>query len=84
MNNNPDLIFEHVYSSGNTYLITNGSAVVLGEKVYPLDTHVTIDGPSTHGDRTDLVTLTTDGRLNVIKGSVYNGEKVYPYASFPI
>lgn len=78
IDNNPDLIFEHVYSSGNTYLITNGSAVVLGEKVYPLDTHVTIDGPSTHGDRTDLVTLTTDGRLNVIKGNVYNGEKVYP------
>ena len=75
---NSDLVFEHVFSSGNTYLITNGAAVVLGEKVYPLDTHVTIDGPSTLGDRTDLVTLTTDGRLNVTKGTVYNGERIYP------
>lgn len=75
---NPDLIFEHIYSSGNTYLITKGSAVVLGEKVYTLDTHVTIDGPSPLGDRTDLVTLTSDGRLNVIKGEVYNGAKKYP------
>ena len=75
---NFDLCFEEIFSSGNTYLITNGAAIVLGEKVYPLDTHVTIDGPSTHGDRTDLVILTADGRLNVIKGSVYNGEKQYP------
>lgn len=75
---NFDLYFEHIFSSGNTYLINNGAAIVLGEKVYPLDTHVTIDGPSIHGDRTDLVILTTDGQLNVIKGTVYNGEKIYP------
>ena len=75
---NPDLIFEQIYSSGNTYLITKGSAVVLGEKVFPLDTHVTIDGPSVQGDRTDLVTLTTDGRLNVITGNTYTGVKQYP------
>lgn len=75
---NPDLVFEQIYSSGNTYLITKGSAVVLGEKVFPLDTHVTIDGPSIQGDRTDLVTLTTDGRLNVINGNTYTGTKQYP------
>ena len=78
---NFDLYFEHIFSSGNTYLINNGAAIVLGEKVYPLDTHVTIDGPSVHGDRTDLVILTTDGQLNVIKGTVYNGEKIYPVDS---
>lgn len=71
----PDLIFEQIYSSGTTYLINKGSAIILGEKVYPLDTHVTIDPPSSDGDRTDLVTLTTDGRLNVIKGSIYNTTK---------
>ena len=75
---NFDLCFEQVFSSGNTYLINNGAAIVLGEKVYPLDTHVSIDGPSTTGDRTDLVILTTDGQLNVIKGTVYNGERIYP------
>ena len=75
---NFDLCFEQIFSSKNTYLINNGAAIVLGEKVYPLDTHVSIDGPSTDGDRTDLVVLTSDGRLNVIKGTVYNGEKIYP------
>ncbi|MBO5476305.1 MAG: hypothetical protein J6A15_00940 [Clostridia bacterium] len=75
---NFDLYFEEIFSSGNTYLINNGAAIVLGEKVYPLDTHVTIDGPSTHGDRTDLVILTADGQLHVIKGTVYTGEKFYP------
>lgn len=73
-----DLCFKHIFSSGNTYLINNGAAIVLGEKVYPLDTHITIDGPSIHGDRTDLVILTPDGQLHVIKGTIYNGEKQYP------
>lgn len=79
--NNPDLYFEEVFSSGNTYLIDNeAGAVVLGEKVYPLDTHVTIDEPSDEGNRIDLVTLTTDGQLVVTKGIVYtdNEEKKYP------
>lgn len=75
---NFDLCFECIFSSNNTYVISNGSAIVLGEKVYPLDTHVTIDGPSIHGDRTDLVILTADGQLHVIKGTVYNGERQYP------
>ena len=71
--NNFDLYFEQVFSSGNTYLITPGAAVVHGQKVYPIDTHVTIDGPSPLGDRTDLVTLSQEGILNVIKGKVYTG-----------
>ena len=79
--NNPDLYFEEVFSSGNTYLIKDTSAaVILGEKVYPLDTHVTIDAPSINGDRTDLVTLTTDGHLVVTNGAVYTDpkDKTYP------
>lgn len=71
--NNFDLYFEQIFSSGNTYLITSGAAVVHGQKVYPIDTHVTIDGPSPLGDRTDLVTLSQEGILNVIKGKVYTG-----------
>lgn len=72
-NNNFDLYFEHTFSSGNTYLINPGAAVVHGQKVYARDTHVTIAGPSPLGNRTDLVVLTQEGYLNVIKGSVYNG-----------
>lgn len=75
---NFDLYFEEVFSSGITYLITPGAAVVLGEKVYPLDTHVVIDGPSTEGNRTDLVILTQDGKLNVIKGRAWSGVVDYP------
>ena len=44
--NNYDLFFEQVYSSGNTYLITPGYCMIGGQKVYPVDTHITIDGPS--------------------------------------
>ena len=76
--NNFDLYFEEVFSSGITYLVTPGAAVVLGEKVYPLDTHIVINGPSTEGNRTDLVTLTQDGKLNVIKGKIWTGVPQYP------
>lgn len=75
---NFDLYFTHTFSSGRTYFITNGSAMVLGEKVYPLDTHVSIKGPSDEGDRTDLIYLTTDGRLQVLNGPVYESKKIYP------
>lgn len=73
-----DLYFEQCFSKGNTYLITPGAAIIRGQKTYPVDTHVTIDGPSSLGDRIDLITLTADGKLNVIQGTVYNGEKIYP------
>ena len=81
--NNPDLYFEEIFSdkNNNTYLIdTEGAAVILGEKVYPLDTHVSIAPPPDNGNRIDLVTLTTDGQLIVKKGQVYTNEqdKDYP------
>ena len=75
---NYDLFFEETYSSGNTYLVKYSDAIVLGEKVQPCDTHIKINGPSTLGDRTDLVVLKKDGTYRVIEGSVYNGEKAYP------
>lgn len=70
---NFDLYFRHTFSTGNTYLISPGAAIVHGQKVYPIDTHVTIAGPSPLGDRTDLVVLTQEGFLKVIQGTVYNG-----------
>ena len=73
---NFDLCFEHIFSSGNTYLINNiAPCIVLGEKIYPIDTHVSLDGPSPSGNRIDLVSLTTDGQLNVTKGIPFVGEK---------
>lgn len=79
--NNHDLYFEEIFSSGSTYLIDDRfAAVVLGEKVYPHDTHVTIKPPSDEGNRIDLVSLTKDGTLEVISGKVYtdNEEKDIP------
>ncbi len=72
---NYDLCFEQIFSVGNTYVINPAPCIVLGEKVYPIDTHVTIDGPSLQGDRVDLVSLAPDGTLNVTKGEAYLGPK---------
>lgn len=78
---NHDLYFEEIFSSGSTYLIDDKfAAVVLGEKVYPHDTHVTLQPPSDKGNRIDLVSLTKDGELHVKEGNVYtdNEEKDIP------
>lgn len=76
--NNFDLYFIDTFSSGNTYLINPGAAIIHGQKVYPIDTHVTIAGPSPLGDRTDLVILTQEGYLQVIQGNVYTSSMIRP------
>lgn len=77
---NSDLCFTHYYAheDGYTYTIQPGAAVVLGEKTLPIDTHITIDKSSGIGDRTDLVLLKPDGRLEIVQGTVYQGEPYYP------
>lgn len=79
---NFDLCFEHLFSSGNTYIIQNiAPCIVMGEKIYPIDTHVSIDGPSPSGNRIDLVSLSTNGQLEVTKGNPFVGtatEENYP------
>ena len=80
-NNNFDLYFEHIYSAGNTYTIQPAKCLVNGEPVMPIDTHVTIDGPSATGNRIDLITLNTEGQYEVVSGVPYTGqreEKDYP------
>ncbi len=72
---NFDLYFDHVFSSSNTYLISGGTAVVNGEKVNPMDTHVSIGGPSTLGNRIDLVYLDEGGKLNVKEGNIFPDDK---------
>ena len=72
--NNFDLCFEQVFSAGNTYIVQPSLCIVAGHKVYPLDTHVSIDGPSPHGNRIDAVTLSTDGSLLVTKGLPFYGK----------
>lgn len=73
--NNYDLCFQETYSKGNTYLIEPAACMVNGEKTYPMDTHVTIDGPAKNANRIDLITLNHDGRLEVIQGEPFTGKK---------
>lgn len=76
---NGDLYFKHTFSRGNTYLVNPGIAIINGQQVIPVDTHVTIKGPSPIGDRVDLVYLGIDGSINVISGPITQGtKKEYP------
>lgn len=78
---NYDLCFEQIFSSGNTYVIQPASCIVAGQKVYPFDTHVSIDGPSNQGNRIDAVSLNSDGSLTVTQGLPFYGaakESNYP------
>ena len=68
LNEKRKLFFEQVYSSGNTYLITPGYCMIGGQKVHPVDTHITIDGPAKGKNRIDLVTL-TDQRRKILSNS---------------
>lgn len=77
-NPNYDLYFEERYSSGNTFLINPGAAVVFGQRVDSYDTHIKIRDPSHRGDRVDLIILTSEGKLDVVHGPV-GGE--YPISN---
>ena len=69
-----DLWFKEKFAStDNTYSIEPGTALISGQKVYLLDTHVNIDGPSQKGDRADLVALMSNGHVEVIKGHASKG-----------
>jgi hypothetical protein len=69
-----DLWFEEKFTStDNTYLINPGTALILGQKVYLLDTHVNIDGPSSSGNRADLIAMMSNGQVEVIKGNATEG-----------
>lgn len=70
---NYDLYFEEKFSSGVTYILDHPStAIIDGEKITSLDTHVKINGPSKN-DRIDLVYLNKEGEIKVQEG-VSGGE----------
>ena len=75
---NFDLFFEETFSSGLTFLVNPGEAIVLGEKVDSFDTHVKIGAPPTSGNRTDLIILRNTGELDVKQGDVCPDETRYP------
>lgn len=63
-----DLWFIHEYAGQSSFNITRGLAIVQANKIYSVDTHITIPPVSAYGDRIDLVTMDKSGFFNVYEG----------------
>ena len=61
---NKNIWFEEIYANKTTYLCKGGEAVIGGEKVRCMDTHVSIDAGSTYGNVLTHVYLGLDGHLH--------------------
>lgn len=66
-----DLWFRTEYGGGYTYDVEPGIAQIDGEKVFSLQSHVSIDKGSDEGNRTDLVVLTKEGLYEVISSETW-------------
>ena len=60
---NKNLWFKEVYANDPTYLCTGGTAIIDGEKVQCLDTHISIAGGSSYGNVLTEIELRSDGHL---------------------
>ena len=58
-----NLWFKEVYANDPTYLCTGGTAIIDGEKVQCLDTHVSVAGGSSYGNVLTEIELRTNGHL---------------------
>ena len=92
---NKTLWFEEIYANGPTYLLQKrGSAVIDGEKVDCLDSHVSVSGTSENGNVLTRVYLGTDGHLHTSNSKAslttdlddfsYDVDDPVPMAGFPI
>lgn len=68
------LLFKDVYASAPTYICTGGDAIINGELVHCLDTHVSIDGASSYGNVKSYVVMTEEGYLQAINTPAYIGD----------
>lgn len=66
---NGDLYFKQSYATQSTFDVTKGVAVIQGNKIHNLDSHVTIPPASAFGDRIDIVVMDRDGTFDVIEGT---------------
>lgn len=55
--------FKEVYANEQTYLCTGGEAIIGGEKVHCIDTHISIEGGNSYGNVVSYVYLGLDGHL---------------------
>ena len=60
---NWNIWLQEIYSNEPTYLCTGGSAVINGEKIQCIDTHVTLAGSNSSGNVLTHVYLGNDGHL---------------------
>jgi len=77
-----DLWFKVGYGSATTFNINKSLAMMLGEKIQPLDTHITLDPGSNYGNRIDIVCLTPEGFYEAISGDVANVPEI-PESEIP-
>lgn len=55
--------FKEVYANEETYICTGGEAIIGGEKVHCIDTHISIEGGNSYGNILSYIYLGLDGHL---------------------
>lgn len=68
------LLFKDIYASAPTYICTGGEAIINGELVSCIDTHVSIDGASSYGNVKSYVVMDENGHLQAINTPAYIGD----------
>lgn len=63
-----DLWFKTIYANERTFDIQRGFCMIMGDKFFPITTHVTIPPGSYYGPRIDFVCVTPDYIIEVIPG----------------
>lgn len=69
-----DLYFKDIYATKTTYLCETGEAVIDGQKVKCMDTHVSIDGASQFGHVKSFIYMDVNGRLKAINSPAFFDE----------
>lgn len=69
-----DLYFKDIYATRSTYLCETGEAVIDGQKVKCMDTHVSIDGANDFGHIDTFVYMDLDGHLRAQNSPAYLDE----------
>lgn len=73
-----DLYFKDIYATTNTYLCVGGQAVIDGQAVPSLNTHVSIDGVSSFGNVKTLVYMDNDGHYQAVNSNAFFGDDEDP------
>lgn len=66
-----DLYFKDIYATTSTYLCETGEAIINGEKIKCLDTHISIAGANDYGNVDTYVYMDHNGHLKAINSSAY-------------